>query len=325
MPFQLASIRQLASIAVSPPAVKIKASEIAKPYSEQVRATVKQLGFTPTLVGFLANDDPGAKQYAEWTGRTCEHDGVNFELRHVHKLELEAQLHEANKDPSVNGIMIYYPCFGSLPSFYGDSMDNYLRDEICHTKDVEGLCYTYRRSLYHNKRFVDDANLKKAILPCTPLALVKILESDQVGVYDKGLTPRRQAEGKVVTVINRSPIVGHPLAAMLANDGADVYSVDVDSIYLMRRGEMRTTRATVETACKLSDVIITGVPSQEYRLDLSWVSPGTTVINVSPYREQLDVKSLMQIPGVKYVPLVGQVTVAMLERNLVTLINNFQL
>ena len=302
---------------------RIKASEIANPYSENIRRAVKELSFTPKLVGFLANDDPGARQYAEWTGKTCERDGFQFELRRVHKLELEEQLKQANRDPSVNGIMIYYPCFGSLPSFYGDSMDNYLRDEICHTKDVEGLCYTYRRCLYHNKRFVDDANTEKAILPCTPLALIKVLESDQVGVYDKDLPKRRQAEGKVVTVINRSPIVGHPVAAMLANDGADVYSVDVDSIYLMRRGEMRNTRATVETACQMSDVIITGVPTKDYRLDLSWVSPETTVINVSPYKN-LDVEGLMAIPGVKYVPLVGQVTVAMLERNLLTLIKNYQ-
>ena len=30
-----------------------------------------------------------------------------------------------------------------------------------------------------------------------------------------------------------------------------------------------------------------------------------------------------QVPGVRYVPLVGKVTVAMLERNLIRLIDNF--
>jgi len=306
------------------PAQKIKASQIAAPYCAEVRESIKQLPFTPKLVGFLANDDPGARQYAEWTGKACERDGVGYELREVHKLELESKLREANSDPSVNGILIYYPCFGSLPSFYGDSMDNYLRDEISYEKDVEGLCHTYRRCLYHNQRFVDEAQTQKSLLPCTPLALVKVLESDLVGVYDKSMSKRRQAEGKTITVINRSPIVGHPVAAMLANDGADVYSVDVDSIYLMRKGEMRETRATVATACQMSDVIITGVPTSDYRLDLSWVKPGTTVINVSPFKN-LDEKGLMEIPGVKYVPRFGQVTVSMLERNLVTLIKNFQL
>ena len=55
-------------------------------------------------------------------------------------------------------------------------------------------------------------------------------------------------EGKVVTVINRSEIVGRPLAAMLANDGADVYSVDINSIYLFRGGRLqKVTDETVES------------------------------------------------------------------------------
>ena len=60
------------------------------------------------------------------------------------KTELEAALHAANEDPTVHGIIIYYPVFGSEPSFYGGCMDDYLRDSISPTKDVEGLCHTYR-------------------------------------------------------------------------------------------------------------------------------------------------------------------------------------
>ncbi|CAN0042387.1 unnamed protein product, partial [Choristocarpus tenellus] len=48
--------------------------------------------------------------------------------------------------------MIYYPVFGAFPSFYGGSMDDYLRDTVSIKKDVEGLCNTYRRNLYHNIR-----------------------------------------------------------------------------------------------------------------------------------------------------------------------------
>ena len=197
--------------------------------------------------------------------------------------------------------MIYYPCFGSTPSFYGESMDDYLRDEISIEKDVEGLCHTYRRNLYNNKRFVDDSETQKCILPCTPLALVKVLESPLLGVYDKRKAREEgnRMAGKVITVINRSPVVGRPVAAMLANDGADVYSIDIDTIYLMRRGRLLETEETPESACRQSDVIITGVPSEDYRLDLSWVSPGTTVVNVSPFKEAVDVDELLKIDGVK--------------------------
>jgi methylenetetrahydrofolate dehydrogenase (NAD+) len=47
-------------------------------------------------------------------------------------------------------------------------------------------------------------------------------------------------------------------------------------------------------------------------------------MNVSHFKN-VDEEALMQIEGVRYVPLVGKVTVAMLERNLLRLIENFHL
>ena len=72
----------------------------------------------------------------------------------------------------------------------------------------------------------------------------------QIGAYDRSLPKGDQLNGKIVTVINRSEIVGRPVSAMLANDGADVYSADIDSIYLMRRGKLLETEETVESACR---------------------------------------------------------------------------
>lgn len=60
-----------------------------------------------------------------------------------------------------------------------------------------------------------------------------------------------------MTIINRSEIVGRPLAAMLANDGATIYSIDVDSIFVFKRGALRKTEATPEEAVKQSDVVVT--------------------------------------------------------------------
>ena len=84
----------------------------------------------------------------------------------------------------------------------------------------------------------------KSIIPCTPLAIVKCLEF--VGIYNKILPYGDRAYGKTITVINRyayhrrprdpftnffrSEVVGRPLAALLANDGARVFSVDIESI-----------------------------------------------------------------------------------------------
>lgn len=52
-------------------------------------------------------------KYAEWTAKTCAETGVEFELRKVNKNDLEEKITEANEDKAVNGIMVYYPVFGS--------------------------------------------------------------------------------------------------------------------------------------------------------------------------------------------------------------------
>jgi methylenetetrahydrofolate dehydrogenase (NAD+) len=104
--------------------------------------------------------------------------------------------------------------------------------------------------------------------------------------------------GKVVTVINRSEIVGRPLAAMLANDGADVYSVDINSIYLFRGGKLlKCPNETPESCVKKSSVVVTGVPTKAYRLPTGWIQPYTTVINVASFKN-VDEEALLKIPGV---------------------------
>ncbi|CAM9790520.1 unnamed protein product [Phaeothamnion confervicola] len=256
----------------------------------------------------------------QWTSRACEADGIRCEIIECQAEDLETQLDALNADPTVHGIMIYYPVFGAFPSFYGGSMDDYLRDSISHTKDVEGLCFLYRRNLYHDVRFVDEAQTQKCILPCTPLACVKILEG--LGAYDSGLPVGRRLSGKVVTVINRSEIVGRPLAAMLANDGATIYSIDIDSIFIFVKGKLQHCDETPESAVRKSDIVVAGVPSKAYKLPTEWIRPGAFVLNVATYKN-VDEAALLEVPGVRYVPMVGKVTVAMLERNLLRLHSNF--
>jgi hypothetical protein len=71
-----------------------------------------------------------------------------------------------------------------------------------------------------------------------------------------------------------------------------------------------------------SSVVVTGVPTKAYRLPTEWIQEHTTVVNVASFKN-VDEEALLQIPGVVYVPLVGKVTVAMLERNLMRLYENF--
>lgn len=154
-------------------------------------------------------------------------------------------------------------------------------------KDVEGLSHLYIQNLYHNSRYLDDKKTKKSILPCTPLALVKILE--YLGVYNMILPYGNRLYGKTITVVNRSEIVGRPLAALLANDGAVVYSFDLNGVQMFTRGDglkLHRHRVTdvevkLEDAAKISDVIITGVPSESYKFSTNAIKDGAVCVNFS--------------------------------------------
>lgn len=307
---------------------KIDVGAIAKPFRDDIKASVirlKESGLeAPLLVGILANKDPAAKKYAEWTGKACRADGLRYELREIDDpLDVESELNKANDDPNVHGIIVYYPIFGMVESYSGSSQDDYLRDSVSYKCDVEGLCHTYRYNLYRNVRFLDyPNNTKKCLLPCTALSVVKILEACP-GCYDKTKVAGKQTEGKTVTIINRSEIVGRPLAAMLANDGADVYSVDINSIYLFKGGRLQKVEGeTAESCVRKSSIVISGVPTKSYQLPTEWIQKNTTVVNVASFKN-VNQDELLKIEGVNYVPMVGKVTVAMLERNLVRLYENF--
>jgi len=305
-------------------AMKVLADEVAKPFREEIQAAVRALpgGVGPKLVGFIANQDPAARKYAEWTEKAFTQDLLRFELRQVEEHELETKIEEANQDPDVSGIMIYYPVFGQRPSFHGPSQDDYLRDCVSLFKDVEGLCHFYRRSLYRNKRFVDGER-KKCVLPCTPLAVVKVLE--HLGAYDANLPVGDRLCNKTVVVVNRSEVVGRPLAAMLANDGATVYSVDIDSVYVFHRGKLEASdpTETTESLVPRADIVILGVPSNSYKLDVGLIKEGSIVLNVASHKNVDEAALLSTVKNVKYVGQVGKVTVAMLERNLLRLHANF--
>jgi methylenetetrahydrofolate dehydrogenase (NAD+) len=64
--------------------------------------------------------------------------------------DLESKLEEANADPEVHGIMVYYPVFGAFPSFYGGTMDDYLRDSISHEK-VSMILHRTKLSNYRHR------------------------------------------------------------------------------------------------------------------------------------------------------------------------------
>lgn len=193
------------------------------------------------------------------------------------------------------------------------------------------------------KRPEEDAG--PVIRPCTALAVYKILESllrSSSSSSSDGSSPttdddddddvgRDRYEGATMTIINRSEVLGRPLADMLSERGATVYSVDVDSVLryfpdgTVRREIVDDT--TVERCVRGSSVIVSGVPSDTFRVPTEWISDNAIVINVATTTtagggSNFDEGTLLGddcARGVTYVPHVGRVTVAALEYNLMRL------
>lgn len=306
----------------------VMAETIAKSLLSEVKSTLQTVqeagAVQPCLVAFLANDDPAAFKYAEWSKKTCEENGFVFDLRKVNKEILEEEIMTANEDDKVDGIIVYYPIFQGNPTH-----DKYIQETVALSKDVEGMCHKHLYNMYHNIRFIDrPQNLKKSILPCTPLAVVKILEYLQI--YNSIIPSGNRLYGKTITVINRSEVNGRPLAALLANDGATVYSVDLTGTQVFTRGQgIKAPRHQVlekdkdfglEQCLPLSDVIIGGVPSENFKINTDLIREGAVCINFSSYRN-FDGPAVKEKASI-YVPSVGKVTIAVLLRNLVRLIAN---
>lgn len=207
--------------------------------------------------------------------------GFQYTLRTVAKDDVEETILAGNNDSAIDGIIVYYPIFNNR-------QDQYLQQIVDVSKDVEGLSHQYIFNMYQNIRYLDDTQAMKSILPCTPLAVIKILEYLQI--YNTILPYGNRLFGRTICVVNRSEVVGRPLAALLANDGACVYSVDVTGVQQFTRGEGIRKRKhdivekeewTLENRVPLCDVVITGVPGDKYKFPNPLLKEGAVCINFS--------------------------------------------
>jgi methylenetetrahydrofolate dehydrogenase (NAD+) len=290
---------------------KVKPSEIAKSYRAEVKKGIASLDRPLNLVGFISESSgKPSYTYADYTRRGCEDVGIRFELRSFPRLELEAEVRKANADPEVHGILVYYPIFGT-------GQDGYLKDLVDFRKDVEGLNSHWIHCLYNNVRMVENDPAKKCVLPCTPLAILKVLSHCRVFEADR---PKPWA-GKVITIFNRSEVVGRPLASMISNDGARVYSFDLDGPILFEDGQVSEIGMSRAQALAESDVVITGVPAKSFELvRASELKEQAVCLNFATIRNfEKDVKETVRL----YIPRVGPVTVAMCLRNTLRLYRNF--
>lgn len=261
-------------------------------------------------MGLLATGYAPSKTYAEYTRLGCEDVGIEFVLKEVHRTNIEQAIESANQDKDIHGIIIYYPIFGS-------SQDNYIKDLVDYRKDIEGLNTFWLRRLYSNERFMNELHTMKAILPCTPLAVMKMLEEAKAF----GPDAKQHLKDKTVTIFNRSEVVGRPLASMMANDGAKVYSFDISGPLLVTKEHVDESKISRADALKESDIIITGVPSRDFpMIEAQEIGDDVVCLNFSTVKNfTVEAKEKAKV----FVPRVGPMTVTMALRNTLRLYNNY--
>lgn len=292
----------------------IDAADVATPFRAETRRRVLGLGRELHVVGLLSQSQGPAHTYAQYAQRGAEEAGIAMDIRHVAPGEAAAVILEANADPGIDGIFLYYPLSDPVE-------DRWLRELVDPRKDVEGMHSFWSRLLYENRRYVDDGGHLRAILPCTPLGILKLL--DAAGLRDRGRGERAPLDGVIACVINRSEIVGRPLSAMLANDGATVFSLDLSGSLVFEPAIGRHAHAVLDSdvgraeALREADVVITGVPSRDFPLvTAAEIKAGAICVNFSEFRN-FD-ESVLEVASA-FVPRVGPMTVAMATRNLVRL------
>ncbi len=297
--------------AISPMQHSLDPAMIAQKYADEVKSELRSLTETLKVVGFVASHDLPSLTYANATQQKFSDIGIDYELRRIQRLDLEEAILEVNNSANIHGIFVYLPVFNN-------EQDVILRNLVDFRKDIEGGGQHWTSKLYNNDRWADgNDQTRKALLPCTPLAIIKMLT--EAGVYRDDID--MPLSNNIVTIFNRSEVVGRPLAAMLSNDGARVFSFDINGPLEFNAGQPSEIEIKREEALARSDIVITGVPSESFeKVAGNEVKKHAVCLNFSfcPNFED-DITSRARI----FIPKLGPVTVAMCMRNTLRLYRNF--
>lgn len=260
----------------------------------------------------------------------CIEDGIQVEVVRLGEDEIEAAIQAANADSSIHSTVVCYPIFDahettSLSKFChltGEylSRDDYLRDTVAPQKDAEGLGHVYNRPHADSTHVVHPGNASdavKEISPCSAEAIMKSL-SAVPGAYNEFLPHTKRMDGLTVTIVNRSPLYGHPLAVMLNNEGAEVYSIALNSTYYFKDFKYHKVEIDLEACVRNSNVVITGVPDPDFYLPSNWIQAQSIILNMSQYNN-ISEEAVLKVPGVVLLSNVGCLSRALLQKNIVRL------
>lgn len=268
------------------------AGSIRRKFAPKVQE-LTEAGRRPNLVVVAVGDDEAAHSYLRGQRRGAEKWDIGYAVRQLPgdatQRMVSATIRELNMDTAVTGIMLAMP----LPDGMGARM---LQRTIRPSKDVEGV---------HPENLGGCLYGRYGLLPCTPLAVMALIESSGVDL-----------RGKEAVVVGHSEIVGKPVSLLLLAGNATVTVCHIDTQDLAAH----TRRA---------DVLVVAV-GKAGLIQGDMVKEGATVIDVGINAVRGD-DGKMKIVGdvdeasvrprvAKMTPVprgVGPVTVAMLMRNTV--------
>ena len=262
---------------------KALAAKIRAELKDKIKKSGKEVGLAVIIVG----DDPASCVYVRNKTKACEETGIRSDTyalpATVSQAELEALIARLGKDDRVHGILLQLP----LPE--GLDAESAL-GKIPAEKDVDGFSAGNLGKLVLGK---------ETIAACTPLGIMKMLES-------AGISPR----GKHAVVLGRSETVGKPMALLLLNADATVTIC-----------HSRTTN--LKDICREADILISAVGKPKFVTE-DMVKEGAVVIDVGINRNEAgklcgDVDFEKVAPKTSWItPVpggVGPMTIAMLLCN----------
>ena len=235
---------------------KLDCAETAAHYRELVRRNVRELAEAPGLAILLGSEDPGSVLYRNLLVKDCEDLGIQAHHHVVTSgMQMVKTIARFNQDPKTHGIFIFYPLG------YAELKDDEIMDLVDPGKDIEGLHSINIGYLTKFRKRVDMGTDRRAMIPCTGRALLKVIKR---GFGEEYLS------GKTVLIINDSLRIGRPLSAMVANLRATPILC-----------HQFTRKEHLEAFVKLADIIVSAVPVKGYRIPTDWIQDGALCVDLS--------------------------------------------
>lgn len=220
---------------------------VADAVAERLAARVAELPYRPRLTFVRVGDDPASANYVRSKARFAARVGVDAATvvlaASTDQAALMATIAALNADPDVDGVLVQLPLPAPLdPAPVLEAIDP--------AKDVDGFHPLNVGRLWSGG---------EALVPCTPLGLLAILDHHGLSV-----------QGRHVVIVGRSHMVGKPAAALFLARHATVtiaHSRTRDLPDVVRAGD-------VVVAAVGRSGLITG----------SMVKPGAIVLDVGMTR-----------------------------------------